>query len=79
MSLTRTTLRLNTSLKQEAEKRAAETDTTLQAIFNKALEDYLKRAAKREAKIIFHGHSLGAPTDKLTRGDYYPDPQHHAG
>ncbi len=79
MSLTRTTLRIDKNLKQIAEKRAIDEGSTLQAIFNQALEDYLKRAAKREVKIMFHGHNLGAPTDKLTRSDYYPDPEKYVG
>ncbi len=75
MNLTRTTLRLNTNLKRAAEKRAVEKDTTLQSIFNDALEQYLNKKAKNDAKrIVFHVHDLGKPIDNLKRGDYYPKP-----
>ena len=74
MKLTRTTLRINTSLKKAAEKRAAEEDTTLQAVFNEALGQYLDKKAKQTAqKIVFHTHDLGEPLDNLKRSDYYPE------
>jgi hypothetical protein len=73
MNLTRTTLRLNTDLKRAAEKRALEEDTTLQAVLNEALEQYLGNQAKKTAqKIIFRTHDLGQPLDNLTRAGYYP-------
>lgn len=73
MNLTRTTLRINTDLKRAAEKRAAATDTTLQAVFNEALGQYLDNKAKQSAqKIVFHTHDLGKPLDNLKRSDYYP-------
>lgn len=75
MKLTRTTLRLRTDLKKSAEKRALEADTTLQEIFNRALESYLEQEAKREAKrIVFRTHNLGKALDNLTRDDFYPNP-----
>lgn len=74
MNLTRTTLRLNTDLKRAAEKRALEEDTTLQAVLNEALEQYLSNQAKKTAqKIVFQTHNLGQPLDNLTRADYYPE------
>lgn len=73
MSKVRTTLRLDEDLKRAADLQAVECDTTLQAIFNQALEQYLEKAAKQRAhKIIFHTHDLGTPLDKLTRSDFYP-------
>lgn len=73
MNLTRTTLRINTNLKMAAEKQAIEQHTTLQAIFNNALEQYLDNNAKRVAKkIVFQTHDLGKPLDSLKRTDYYP-------
>ena len=73
MNLTRTTLRINTDLKRAAEKRAAADDTTLQAIFNEALERYLDTKAQKVArKIVFRTHDLGKPLDNLKRSDYYP-------
>jgi hypothetical protein len=73
MNLTRTTLRLNTDLKRAAEKRALEEDTTLQAVLNEALEQYLGNQAKKIAqKIVFRTHDLGQPLDNLSRADYYP-------
>ena len=73
MNLTRTTLRINTNLKKAAEKQAAEEDTTLQTIFNNALEQYFdNRARKKAQKIIFKTHDLGKPLDDLSRSDYYP-------
>ncbi len=75
MELTRTTLRVRTDLKKAAARRALETDTTLQEIFNRALESYLEQEAKREAKeIVFRTHNLGKPLDNLTRDDYYDAP-----
>jgi hypothetical protein len=75
MNLTRTTLRLKTGLKRAAEKQAIEEDTTLQAIFNTALEQYLDNRAKTTAsRIVFRSHDLGEPLDNLHRGDYYPKP-----
>lgn len=73
MNLTRTTLRINTDLKRAAEKQAANEDTTLQAVFNEALEQYLDKRAKSAAKkIVFRTHDLGKPLDNLKRSDYYP-------
>lgn len=73
MNLTRTTLRIDANLKRAAEQQAIEDDTTLQTIFNSALEQYLDKKAKVKArKIIFHTHDLGEPLDKLKRSDYYP-------
>ncbi|MDP3758641.1 MAG: hypothetical protein Q8Q86_02885 [Candidatus Daviesbacteria bacterium] len=74
--LIRTTLRLNESLKKTAEKKALQDDVTLQEIFNRALEEYLEKDARKEAqKIIFKTHHLGEPLDNLTRDDFYPDPK----
>jgi hypothetical protein len=73
MNMIRTTLRLDPRLKKDAEKQAIENGTTLQALFNDALEDYLNNKAKSKAKkIVFHTHDLGEPLDNLRRGDYYP-------
>ncbi len=74
--LVRTTLRLNEDLKKTAEKKALRDDVTLQEIFNRALEEYLEKDAKHEAKqIIFKTHHLGKPLDNLTRDDFYTDPK----
>lgn len=74
--LIRTTLRLQENLKKTAEKKALRDDVTLQEIFNRALEEYLNKDAKKEAKrIIFKTHRLGEPLDNLTRDDFYPDPK----
>lgn len=73
--LVRTTLRIKEDLKKNAQKMALEEDTTLQDIFNKALESYLQNQAKKEAqKIVFKTHSLGEPLDNLTRDDIYEAP-----
>ncbi|OGY28441.1 MAG: hypothetical protein A2Z42_00640 [Candidatus Woykebacteria bacterium RBG_19FT_COMBO_43_10] len=75
MKLTRTTLRLRADLKKGAERKALEADTTLQEVFNRALESYLEQEAKREAKqIVFRTHNLGEALDNLTRDDYYDAP-----
>lgn len=72
--LTRTTLRIKTNLKKTAEKIAFEENTTLQYIFNRALEDFVKTKAKKEArKIVFKTHDLGKPLDNLRRKDFYPN------
>ena len=74
--LVRTTLRLKENLKKDAEKRALEENTSLQNIFNNALESYLEKQAKIKAKkIIFKTHDFGVPLDNLKRSDYYPDPK----
>lgn len=76
MNLTRTTLRINADLKKRAEIKALDQNTTLQNIFNKALEEYLQESDKREARgIVFITHDLGEPIDNLSRDDYYPDPK----
>ncbi len=76
MQLIRTTLRLKEDLKKRAERKALDEDTSLQAIFNQALEAYLDQQAKRTAKkIIFKTYNLGKDLDNLTRDDFYPDPQ----
>ncbi len=73
--LVRTTLRLNEHLKKTAEKKALQDDVTLQEIFNRALEEYLQKDARKEArKIVFKTRHLGEPLDNLTRDDFYPDP-----
>ena len=73
--LMRTTLRIKENLKKTAERRALEENTTLQEIFNRALENYLRRDAKRQArKIVFKTHNLGVQLDNLTRDDFYPNP-----
>lgn len=75
MQLIRTTLRIRKDLKKLADNEALKTETTLQEIFNKALENYLTKTAKEEAKkIVFKTHDLGEPLDNLTRADYYDDP-----
>ena len=73
--LVRTTLRIQDDLKKIAQRKALEEDTTLQDIFNKALESYLRNQAKKEAKkIVFKTHDLGEALDNLTRSDYYSEP-----
>lgn len=70
--LVRTTLRIEDHLKKDAQRKALEEDTTLQDIFNKALESYLQNQAKKEAKkIVFKTHDLGVALDNLTRDDIY--------
>ncbi len=74
--LVRTTLRLKENIKRSAEKRALEQNTTLQEIFNRALEEYLEKDAKKQAKkIVFKTYHLGKKLDNLTRDDFYPDPK----
>lgn len=74
--LIRTTLRLKENLKRAAELKALQDSTSLQEIFNRALEDYLAKEAKIKAKkIVFKTHHLGEPLDNLTRDDFYPDPK----
>ncbi len=75
MQLIRTTLRLKENLKKRAEKKAFEENESLQTIFNRALEQYLEKEAKKQArKIVFKTHDLGVALDNLTRDDFYPDP-----
>ncbi|OGE30736.1 hypothetical protein A3C59_03405 [Candidatus Daviesbacteria bacterium RIFCSPHIGHO2_02_FULL_36_13] len=74
--LIRTTLRIKEDLKKSAEQKALQDDVTLQEVFNRALEDYLEKDAKKQAKrIVFKTHDLGVPLDNLTRKDFYPEPK----
>lgn len=76
MQLVRTTIRLNEQLKKFAEQKAFEENTSFQEIVNIALKKYLDDEGKKVAKkVIFKTHHLGKPLDKLTRDDYYQDPQ----
>lgn len=71
--LVRTTLRIKENLKKSAELKALQDDISLQDIFNFALEHYLDKEAKKEARrLVFKTHDLGKPLDNLTRADYYP-------
>lgn len=75
MQLIRTTLRLKQDLKKRAEQKAFDENTSLQAIFNRALEQYLENQAKKKAKkIIFKAYHFGKNLDSLTRDDFYSDP-----
>lgn len=75
MQLIRTTLRLKEGLKRRAEKKAFEENVSMQTIFNRALEQYFEKEAKKQAKkIIFKTHDLGVPLDNLRREDFYPEP-----
>lgn len=75
MQMVRTTLRLEENLKKDAEKRAVDEGKSLQEIFNRALEAYLRHEAKKDArKIIFKTHNLGVALDNLTRADFYESP-----
>lgn len=74
--LIRTSLRIKENLKKTAEHKALQENTTLQAIFNRALEEYLDKDARKKATdIIFRTHHLGASLDNLTRDDFYPNPK----
>ena len=79
MQLIRTTLRLKGNLKKRAERKAIDDNTSLQEIFNRALEQYLEKDAKKQArKIVFKTHDLGVNLDNLRREDYYPDLKSYA-
>lgn len=74
MKLDRTTLRLKPNLKREAQRLASQQNTTLQEIFNRALENYLKNQQNQKVRqIVFQTHDLGEPLDNLQRKDYYTD------
>jgi len=74
--LLRTSLRIKAQLKKSAEKMAVEEKTTLQDIFNRALDNYLHQKAKKHAKkIVFKAHNLGSALDNLTRDDFYSEPK----
>lgn len=73
--LVRTTLRIKENLKKSAELKALQDDISLQDVFNRALEHYLDKEARIEAKkIVFKTHKLGEPLDNLTRDDFYDTP-----
>jgi hypothetical protein len=74
MQLVRTSLRLKKPLKTEAERIAREQETSLQQVFNDALEKYLFDLNKRRAKKMkIPTIDLGVPLDNLTRDFYYGD------
>lgn len=74
MQVQRTTLRLEPTLKKQVFALAAEQNTSMQAICNQALRNYIKTAAQKTAtKILFKTHDLGTQFDNLTRDDYYDD------
>lgn len=74
--LIRTTLRIKEELKKTAQRLALEKNTTLQDIFNSALEQYLFGTYKKKAKkLVIKPFNLGVPLDNLTRSDYYGDPK----
>lgn len=76
IQLIRTTLRLKENLKKRAERKALDENSSLQAIFNRALEQYLETEAKKQAKkIILKAYHFGKNLDNLTRNDFYPDPE----
>ncbi|MDO8429072.1 MAG: hypothetical protein Q7S88_00395 [Candidatus Daviesbacteria bacterium] len=73
--LVRTTLRIKENLKKSAQLKALQDDISLQDIFNQALEQYLDKKARVEAKkLVFKTHKLGEPLDNLTRDDFYESP-----
>lgn len=75
MELVRTTLRLKKNLKLAAQRIAFEERTTLQAVLNAALLEYIAgRKLKSQKKIKIKSFNLGASLDNLTRDDYYDDP-----
>ena len=72
MQLVRTSLRLDKSLKEEADALALKEKTTLKEIFNRALSDYvMNKARKRARKLVFPTIDLGVNLDNLTRDDIY--------
>jgi hypothetical protein len=74
MNLTRTTVRLEPTLKKAAELKALELDMTFQDLFTQALKTYLDKTNKKKAqKLIFMSQPMGAPLDNLTREDLYAD------
>ncbi len=74
MQVQRTTLRLEPNLKKQVLALAAEQNTSMQAICNLALRNYLKTVAQKTAtKILFKTHDLGTQLENLTRDDYYDD------
>lgn len=74
--LVRTTLRLKENLKKGAERKALEDDVSFQDIFNRALEEYLQKSARKRAKrLVFRTHDLGESLDNLTRDNFYSDPK----
>lgn len=76
MKLVRTSLRMREELKKAAESYAFREETTLQNIFNDALEYFLNTKKTRKAKkIVFRGHNFGVPLDNITRSDYYDPPR----
>ncbi len=76
MQLVRTTLRIKEQIKKDAQRHALEENTSLQEIFNRALERYLEQEGKKEARtIVFKTHDLGKALDNLTRKDFYSDPK----
>ena len=75
MQLIRTTLRIPYDLKKTAESMAFDANTTLQDVFHKALNLYVKtQATKKAQRIVFKTHNIGKPLDHFTRASYYAKP-----
>lgn len=70
MKMIRTSLRLKSELKKEAEIRALKENITFQELFNDALYDFLK-GKKRINKIVFNDKPISKKMDNLTRDDIY--------
>lgn len=74
MQLTRTTVRLNPTIKKAAQTKAIDMNVSLQDLFNKALENYLQQLAEKKAeKLVFHSQDMRVKLDKLSREDIYAD------
>lgn len=70
MNMIRTSLRLKSELKKEAEIRALKENITFQELFNDALYDFLK-GKKRINKIVFNDKPISKKMNHLTRDDIY--------
>lgn len=74
MQLVRTSLKIKKGLKSEAEKIAREKETTLQNVFNDALEKYIFEHSRKKAKRLWIPTiDLGVPLDNIARSDIYGD------
>jgi len=72
MKKTRTTLKIDTDLKLQAEIKALKENTTLQNIFNDALRIYLNEKAREDANaLVFYDKPIDQNMGKLGRKEIY--------
>lgn len=71
----RTTIVIDKGIKYLLARLAVEKGTSQSQLINQALSRFIAQEAKKKAKkLSFLSHSLGVKLDRLTRKDFYEDP-----